>query len=271
LNKYSVYKYFSNISFLGVVGGGLVRSRSIGGLLGSVGLVVGLTLVPHISDVSRVGISNVVGNNLGAAIGKVDTVLSGGGVVITVLVGGEVGSRVVISDSITVLVDSRAFILGFSVVRGSGLVVGGGRGVVGGLSVVGWGRVVRSRLVGGGRGISWLVGGSISWFVCRGSMVDGGSVVDWGRMVRSGPVGAVRRLVSGGTAGGSVLLLVVGLLDLVGLGRGLAHDSGVGNAMGFVHRGVDGGGIAVLDALMAALVSGGKSQEGEDCDESLGK
>ena len=32
---------------------------------------------------------------------------------------------------------------------------------------------------------------------------------------------------------------------------------------------MDGGGIAVLYALVAALVGGSKGQEGKDCDESL--
>ena len=44
----------------------MVRS----GLLGLIRSIVGLTLVCDISDVSRVGIGNAVGHNLGAAIGK---------------------------------------------------------------------------------------------------------------------------------------------------------------------------------------------------------
>ena len=50
-------------------------------------------------------------------------------------------------------------------------------------------------------------------------------------------------------------------MDLRGLSRGLAHHSGVISSMWLVHRGVDSGGIAVLDGLVARLVSKGDSSK----------
>ena len=69
-------------------------------------LVVGFSLVLNISNVARVGITNTVGDNLGATIRKVNTVLARGGIAISVLILGKVSTRVVISNSIAILVDS---------------------------------------------------------------------------------------------------------------------------------------------------------------------
>ena len=63
--------------------------------------------------------------------------------------------------------------------------------------------------------------------------------------------------------------LIVGLVDLRGLSRGLAHDGGVVSSMGLVHRGVDSGGIAVLDGLMARLVGNGDSSKSGDGNKDL--
>jgi len=243
-----------------VVGGGLVG----GSLVGSGGgVVVGLSLVLDISDIARVGIGNVVGDNLGAAIGKSNAVLAVGGIVVTGLVGGKVGARVVVVDGIAVLVDSGAIIRGLVV--GSGL-VGGGRGMVGG--------GVNGSLVGGGMDGSLVSGSGVidrGGLVGRGGVVDGGGLVSRGSMVSRGGMvsGGVDGNVGGGMSSGRVLLLVVGLVHLVGLGRGLAHDLSVVGAMGLVHGGVDSGGIALLDGLVGRLVGRGQGQEGEDSHESL--
>merc|ERR1712142_1312986 len=74
--------------------------------------IVGFTLVVYISHISRISIGSVVGHNLGAAIRKTNTVLSSGGIAIPVLICSKVGTRVVISNSITVVVDSW-FIIGW--------------------------------------------------------------------------------------------------------------------------------------------------------------
>ena len=224
---------------------------------------LGIALVPHISDVARVGIGNVVGNNLGAAIGKSNTVLASGGVVVTVLVGSEVGASVVISNSIAVLVHRGSIISGL-MVRRSRLVSRGG-------VVRSRGRLVRSGLVSRGRVVR-----SGSRLVDRGGLVGRGGVVrSRGRVVGSGgrvvssTMGSMDRLVGRGVGSSHVLLLVVGLVHLVGLGRGLAHHLGVVRAMGLVHSGGDSRGIAVLDALVVRLVGRSQSQDRKDGDKSL--
>ncbi|TRY71654.1 hypothetical protein TCAL_14864 [Tigriopus californicus] len=68
---------------------------------------------------------------------------------------------------------------------------------------------------------------------------------------------------------GSVLLLIVGLVNFIGLSRGLAHHMGMSTTMGLVDGGVDSRGIAMLDGLMAGLISGGQSQSGDDSNKNL--
>merc|ERR1719499_2427247 len=107
-------------------------------------------------------------------------------------------------------------------------------------------------LVSGGRG------------VVGGGMVDGGGVHDGhvdglvgnvdGGVVDGGMVhGLVGVGGDGGNVAGLVLFLVVVLVDLAGLGRGLAVDS---SGVGTVCLG-DGGGVAQLDGLVVHLVGGG--------------
>ena len=254
-------------SFLGVVGGRLV------GRSGVVGLVLGLSLVPDIGNVARVGIGNIVGHNLGAAIGKSNTVLPVGGVVITVLVLGKVGARVVISHSIAILVDSRA-IVGLSMST-MGRLVGRSRvvsrlGSVSRSSVNGvhgsMDGMDRSSMDGMHRSMDGMnsMGGSMD----EGSMVDG-SVVDGGMVDGSAMVSRNLDGGSSGMGGGSVLLLIVGLVDLVGLSRGLAHNLSMSRGMRAEDGGVDSGGIALLDSLVASLVGRGHSNEGGNGEEGL--
>ncbi len=117
-----------------VIGSRLVRGGSIG-----LGLVLGVDGLALILDVSNVAIVMVrcVGDSLDAAVRKVDLVGASHGLAIRGLLGIEVGTRVVIVD--TVLVGVRP-----------GLLLVGGLGVVGG-----GGRMVRGRVGreagGGGR------------------------------------------------------------------------------------------------------------------------
>ena len=67
--------------------------------------VLSNTLVSHISNVARVSIINVVGYNLGTAIGKGNTVFTVGLVSVSALALAEVGTGVTISNSVLVLVD----------------------------------------------------------------------------------------------------------------------------------------------------------------------
>jgi len=148
----------------------MVRS----GLLGLIRSIVGLTLVCDISDVSRVGIPNGVFDNLGTTIGKSNTVFTRGSITITVFVLRKAGTRVVISDSIAILVDSGAIIsrLMVSWCWVSGFV--SGSWVDNGGLVDNWGRCVdRGGLVDNR-------GGVVDWggFVGRGRVVDWGGVVD---------------------------------------------------------------------------------------------
>ena len=151
----------------------MVRSRSIG----LISRILGFTLVSDISNISRVLIPNIVGDNLGTTIGKSYTVFTRGSNTITVFTLSKVGTRVVISDSITVLVESWAFISGLMVSR---LWVSG---LVAGSRVVDWGRLVDRGLVVNRSG---LVGGSL---VNNGSgVIYGSRLVDWGRIVHWGRV-----------------------------------------------------------------------------------
>jgi len=270
----------------------VVRSR----LLVLNGSIDGLTLVSDIGNIPRVSITDRVGDDLGTAIGKSHAVLSSGSNTITVLTCSKAGARVVISDSITILIDSRAIISGL-MVSGNGVsgLVGGSWVNIGGLvndgsGLVNWGRFVSGSWVVDGSGLvngscvvdrgrsmvsgSWVVDGSRlmvsgSWVVDRG-MVDGMSksmVNGVGRMgegmmdksVMNGFVGVGR---DRGMGGSSVFLLVVVLVDLIGGSSGLAVDNCVVTTMGFVDGGSHSGSIAVFDALVAVLIGDGQSQEG---------
>ena len=127
-------------SLLSMVGwGGVVDwGRLVGS--GLVLRVLGNALVADISNISTIGVGNAVGDNLGAAVRKGNAVRSGGSVPVPLLILGEVGTGVVVSDSVLIGVDSR-----------------GNRLLVGWCGVVGWGRVVHR-----GRGVSWgwVAGGS---------------------------------------------------------------------------------------------------------------
>ena len=69
-------------------------------------LIVWLTSILDISNIARIGISNIVVDNLGAAVWKSNPVFAIGGISIPVLVLGKVDTGVVICYSIAILVDS---------------------------------------------------------------------------------------------------------------------------------------------------------------------
>ena len=124
-------------SFLGVVGGGRGRGVLGGRLVGRGSLVGGLVLgvlslalVLDISDVARVAVGDLVGDDLGPAVGKGNAVLAVGGIAVPSLVLAKVDARVAVLNTILVVV-------------GSGLVISG--------LLVGGGRLVGSRGVGRGR------------------------------------------------------------------------------------------------------------------------
>merc|ERR1719244_2237931 len=149
--------------------------------------------VLDISNISTIGIINLVVDSLDSAVRKSNRVGSSGGISITVLSSMELGSRVVISNGIFIGVHCRAII--FRLLVGSSMV---NRGMVDNRgSMVGGGMVNnRSSMVGGG-------------MVDRGSMV-GGSMVDNRGVIRS-------RLVSRDSSrsmdSSSILLRVVVGID----------------------------------------------------------
>ena len=109
-----------------LVGGrlGLVRSR--GGLVGGRGL--GVSLVLDIGNIARVGVTDGVLDNLGAAVGEEDGVSAVGGVSVTGLGGIESEVGVLVLDGVAVLVVDRGVLIdgGGGVGRGSGGAGGGG-------------------------------------------------------------------------------------------------------------------------------------------------
>ena len=255
----------------------MVGSRLVGsGVSGLVLGVVSLTFVFNISNISGVSISDRVGHNLGTAIGKSNTVFTSGGISVTVLVGSERSTTVVISNSISKLVDSRAIMGRLSMVS---------RSMVG-CSMVD--RLVdnRSGVVDGSRLVdrSWVVDrgmvdrGMVDRGMVDRSMVDRGRVVDRGVVDRFGMVdrGMVDSMVSsmdGDMAGGmsmsSILLLIVILMDFIGGSSRLGGYLGVVVSMSTVDGGRDRWGIAVFDRLVRVLVGKSHSQEGEDSNKSL--
>ena len=96
-----------------MVGSRVGRSGMIG-----LGLwVLGNTFVPHISNIAGVAIGNIVGDNLGAAIRKGNTVLSSSVVAIPLLILGKGGSRVGVSHSVLIGIGSRGIIISWGFVR----------------------------------------------------------------------------------------------------------------------------------------------------------
>ena len=115
-----------------VDGGSMVdRGWFVGGGLVSGGLrVLSFTGVGNIGDVTTVTISNVVGHSLKTAVGESHGVASLGRISITRLIGIEVGSTVVVIDSVLVSVGGGLLVGGLVVGRSS--VGQGGDGASGG-------------------------------------------------------------------------------------------------------------------------------------------
>ena len=234
--------------------------------------IVCLTLILDISNIARVSIGNIVGDNLGAAVRKGNTVLAVGGVAITSLILTKVGTRVLISHSVLVSIHSRAII--------SWLLVAVDRL---GWVVWSWGWLVSRSGVDNGPVDDW--GGMVDRSSVDHGLVDNGSwVVDWGGVVRSGLVDNGGWVVNRGWVvwgrlvdwhvgwsmhSSAVLLSGVGVVHVLGSCVGLlGHNGGIG-AVGFVNGVAHSWSISVLDDLMVGLVSGSSGQEGRDSDKSL--
>jgi hypothetical protein len=106
-------------------GGDLVSGLVLG--------VLGNALIAHISNITGLGISNLVGDDLGPAVGKLDAVGSTGGIPVALLVLAKVDLGVVVGNGVVVVVGSRLIVLR--------LLIGGPWGVRGGRVVGQAGRV----------------------------------------------------------------------------------------------------------------------------------
>merc|ERR1719216_391299 len=198
--------------------------------------VLGNTFVFNVSDITVISVSGV-GNNLGTAIGKSNTVFTSDNITVTVFIGGKVSLGVVILNSITILVNSWA-IIGWFVIRS--------------WLVVSWSWLV----------ISW--GGMVSWGgMIRSGMMD--SMVDW---VWDGVMDSWVSISRGmywdmcwSMNGSTVLFTSIRVVYVLGSGMGLGCYNGVLSTMGFVDGMADGGGITVFDCLVARLVSQGNGKK----------
>ena len=211
-----------------MVGSRVGRSGMIG-----LGLwVLGNTFVPHISNITRVGIGNTIGDNLGAAIGKGNTVLASSGISVPLLVLTKVSLGVVISNSVLISVHSWG-IISWLLVAVDWLVNHRGRVVhwssVDNRLVDHWGGMVDrggmdNRLVN-----HW--GGVIDWGSVHNWLVDNRSwVVDWGWVVgsRVSIDGLVDRDVSWSMNSSAVLLSGIGVVHVLGSSMGLlSHNCGI--------------------------------------------
>jgi len=243
----------------------MVRSR----VPGFIRSIVGLTLISDIGNISRVLITNRVGDNLGATIRKIYTVLAIGSITITVFMLFKVGTRVVISNSIAICVVSWGiiswFMVGISMVSG---LVGKSRvrRLVSGCWVVNRSRLVsgcwvvnRSRLVGR----SWVVDGSglvgRSWVVDGRRFVGGSWVVDGSRLVGRSWVVDRSGLVGGGM--GMVVTLGTGIVVTMGTGIVVTMGTGIVVTMGTSMVVTMGMGIVVTMGTGMVSVSGGMDRD----------
>ena len=141
----------------GMVDGGVMRRGMVGGL------VMRLARVLDVGDVAGVGVIDVVGHGLEAAVRKLDVVLALGGIAVAALAGAKV-EAVLVGDAVLI-----------RVVGGSGLVVGlvVAASVVWGGGVVDWSMVDRSMVHWG-----MVDRGMVDWGMVHGSIVRRAVVSD---------------------------------------------------------------------------------------------
>ena len=204
---------------------------------------------------------------MGATIGKSYTIFTIGSITITGFILSKVGTRVVISNSISISVDSWAIIsrLRVSWVNNGSMV---DRGMVN-RDMVDRGVVDRSSMEDGSMVDSIMNRGMVNSMMSRcmmNSMVERCGMEDRSMVSMNIFVGMEGNR---GMVGSSILLLVVVLVDLIGGGSRLAVDSCAIATMGFVDGGSYRRGIAVFDELVAVLISSSQSQKGQESDESL--
>ena len=221
--------------------------------------IVGLSSVLDISNVTRIGISDVVGHNLGAAIRKSHPVLSISGISITSLILAKVGTRILVSNTVFISIDSWAIIgrLLVAVDRLGWVVrcwVGHNwhhRGWVISWADRSWVRNHWSQLRGHPGDHRWqgnsCLGEDRSWVSHNGSRVVRGGPMDWH--------------MSWSMDSCAVLLSSIWVMHILwGSMWLLGNHSSVG-AMRLVHRVADSRGISVLDHLVVGLVTGSSGDQ----------
>merc|ERR1712038_968700 len=204
--------------------------------------VLGNTFIFDISYVATISIY-VIGNNLGTAIRKSNTVFTSSGITFTVFISRERGLGVIILDGITVLVNSWAFI-GRFMIR-SWLVIS--RGWVYNWFVDNWGMI---------RCWSWVVYWSsfvnwswvIYWSMVNWSWVIWSSMVDWSWVIWGS---VVNWDMSWGMDSSSVLFTSIRVMYVLGSSMRLASNNSVVSTMCFVDRVTYSRGIAVFHSLVA--------------------
>ena len=227
--------------------------------------VMWLSLIGDISNITII-VVGVVLDVLDSAVGKVDRVFSinntSSVVVLSLL---ESSTRVVISNSISISVDSWAIISRRRVswVNNGSMVDRGmvDRGMVN-RDMVDRGVVDRSSMKDGSMVDSMMNRGMVNSMMSRcmmNSMMERCGMED-GSMVSMNIFVGMEG--NGGMVGSSILLLVVVLVDLIGGGSRLAVDSCTITTMGLVDGGSHRWGIAVFDELVAVLIGNSQSQEG---------
>ena len=161
-----------HLNGLGMVGGDMMDGGMVDGSVmhrGMIGrLVMRLARVLDVGNVARVGVIDMVGHGLEAAVRKLDVVLALGGVAVAALAGTEV-EAVLVGDAVLI-----------RVVGGSGLVVGlvVAASVVRGGGVVDWGMVDGSMVHWGMMDRGMVHRGMVHWSMVHGGMVHG-SMVRW--------------------------------------------------------------------------------------------
>jgi len=228
--------------------------------------VLGNTFVFDISDVATISIYGI-GNNLGATIGKGNTVLTSGFFTFTVFIGRESSLGVIILDSITILVYSWS-IIGRFVIRSRCMVcwsmvcwccvynwLVNNWGYVWGWFVDNWGMIwcwfvdnwgmiwCWGWVVYGSNFGSWMIyRGMVNWsWVIWGSMVDGSMSICWG----------MDWDMSWGMDSSAILFTSIGVVHVLGSSMRLASNNSVMSPMWFVHRVAYSRGIAVFYNLVA--------------------
>jgi hypothetical protein len=233
--------------------------------------VLSNTFVFDISNISSVSIGDVVGNNLGTAIRKIDTVFTVGGVSVTVFVSSKISFSVVIMDSISVFVYSWSFFVVWSLaINWSWGMVSWSMyywfvddwGVIWSWSwgMVGWGMYY------------WFV--NWGWVINWGWFVNWSCVINWSRFVYWGCVvwgWLVNWNMSRSMNGSTILFSSIWIVYVLWSSMGLAGNGGVVSSMSLVGSNFDSWSVAVFDNLMTALVSQSDSQKSRYSEECLFK